>query len=229
MADNLTRQGVLADPQELSISLQAVCPAFLQRKKRAKDKNKDQLTKKNVRLMVNFGPINKKINDDVFNQMGRLRVMMRRGQGLLGQSEEFTLLIKRIIKEDLQEGKCYQIINDIITGGATQEEAAANYIAIIEKFQLANIKVAARKTHIFPKQVDVLGLVCKQGRKLQPSPHRRNALVNTKQEDIKKVTDMRSWLGLYKTLIRSTPNVYRCTQRSRITHQKHSSNTSPVI
>ena len=27
-------------------------------------------------------------------------------------------------------------------------------------------------------------------------------------EDIKKVKDMRSWLGLYKTLRRATPNIY---------------------
>ena len=199
VADNLTRQGVPADPQELGISVQAVCPAFLQRKKRAKDKIKDQLTMNDVMLLVNFRPFNKKIKDvptqmmnpdDVFNLMGwwkyiivmdlyhgffqnhmssdsvpwlaimtpfgGVRVMMRSGQGLLGQSEEFTLLIKIIIKEDLQEGKCCQIINDIITGGATQEEAEANFIAIIKKFQLANIKV-------FPKQIYILGWVWKQG------------------------------------------------------------------
>ena len=54
----------------------------------------------------------------------------------------------------------------------------------------------------------MLGWVWKQGGKLKPSPHRGNALVNTKQEDIKKVTDMRSWLGLYKTLRRATPKIY---------------------
>ena len=67
--------------------------------------------------------------------------MMRSNKGLLGLSEEFTLLIKRIMKEDLQAGMCCQIIDNIIIGGATHEEAAANYIAIIKKFQLANIKV----------------------------------------------------------------------------------------
>ena len=52
-----------------------------------------------------------------------------------------------------------------------------------------------------------MGWVWKQGGKLEPSPHRRNALVNTKQEHIKKVRDMRSWVGLYKTLRRATPNI----------------------
>ena len=60
---------------------------------------------------------------------------------------------------------------------------------------------------MFPKQVDVLGWIWHQGGYLEPSPHRRNALMNTKQEDIKKVKDMRSWLGLFKTLRRATPKV----------------------
>ena len=81
----------------------------------------------------------------------------------------------------------------------TQEEAAATYFKILNKFKLANIKVAASKTFVFPQQVDILGWVWRQGGRLEPSPHRRNALVNTNQESIKKVRDMRSWVGLYKT------------------------------
>ena len=248
--DDMTRQGVLQDPQELGISVQSVCPVFLQRKKRAKDKPKELLTKKDVRMLVNFGPVNDKIKDvptpmtttdDIFNVMGRwkhiicfdllhgffqnhmsrdsfqwlgvmspfggLRVITRSAQGLLGMSEEFNQLIKRIIKEELQEGKCCQIIDDVFVGGETQEEAADTYIRILHKFKLANIKVSATKTFIFPQQVDILGWVWRQGGRLEPSPHRRNALVNTRQEDIKKVRDMRSWVGLYKTMRRATPNI----------------------
>ena len=248
--DDLTREGVLGDPHDMDISVQCICPAFLNRKRKAKDKPKELLTKTDMRLLINFGPVNDKIKDvpttmttvdEVFNVMGRfkhiiafdmyngffqnhmskdslpwlgvmtpfggLRVITRSAQGLLGMSEEFTLLVRKIIQEELQAGKCVQLVDDIYVGGATQQEAASNYLAILRKFSLANLKIAASKTHIFPKQVDVLGWLWHEGGHIEPSPHRRNSLVNTRQEDIKKVKDMRSWLGLYKTLRRATPNI----------------------
>ena len=41
------------------------------------------------------------------------------------------------------------------------------------------------------------------------SPHRKNSLINTKEEDIKTVKDMRSFIGLYKTLHIATPAMAR--------------------
>ena len=250
--DDLTRQGVLRDPQDptLNISVQSICSSFLHRKQRAKHKPKHLLTKDDVRLLVNFGPINSFIKevptpmttiDDIFTTMGRfkhiivfdlyngffqnhmapssfqwlglmtpfggLRVITRSAQGLLGMSEEFSLLVRTILKEELQAGMCCQLVDDLIVGGNTQQETADNYMIILQKLALANLKVAASKTHIFPDQVDVLGWVWKRGGKLEPSPHRRNALVNTKKEDVITVKDMRSFVGLYKTLRRASPNM----------------------
>ena len=250
--DDLTRQRVLRDPQDpdLNISVQSICPVFLHRKQRAKDKPKHLLTKDDVRLLVNFGPVNALIKDvptpmttidDIFATMGRfkhiivfdlyngffqnhmspssypwlglmtpfggLRVITRSAQGLLGMSEEFSLLVRKILKEELEQAKCCQLVDDIIVGGSTQQEAAENYLLILQKLALANLKVSASKTHIFPDQVDVLGWVWKKGGKLEPSPHRRNALVNTKKEDVITVRDMRSFVGLYKTLRRASPNM----------------------
>ena len=127
---------------------------------------------------------------------------------MLGQSEEFNLL-KKVLKEELQEGIYCQIIDDVYVGGQTQGETANNYICILHKLALANLKVSASKTFIFPEQADILGWVWKQGGKLEPSPHRRNALANTNIDYIKKVKDMHSWLGLYKTWHRATPNIYQ--------------------
>ena len=249
--DDLTDQKVLARPEDLGITVQSCCPAFLKRKNRAKNIDKQLLTKKDVRLLINYGPVNDKIKDiptpmtttdDIFNIIGRwkhiivvdmhngffqnhmhpdampwlaimspyggLRVMTRSGQGLLGQSEELNLLIKKILKDELQAGKCCQIVDDIYIGGDTQEEAAANYISILQKFTRANLKFSSRKVFIFPQQADILGWVWRQGGKIEPSPHRKNALTNTKTDDIKKIKDMRSWIGLYKTLRRATPNIY---------------------
>ena len=64
-----------------------------------------------------------------------------------------------------------------------------------------------KKTHIFPKQADVLGWVWEQGGFLKASPHRKLALTNTTVNDIKKVKDMRSWVGLFKTLHMATPQI----------------------
>ena len=250
--DDLTREKVLRDPQDpdLNISVQCICPAFLTRKQKAKDKPKHLLTKEDVRLLVNFGPVNEFIKnvpapmttvDEVFNTMGKfkhiivfdlhsgffqnhmssdslpwlglaspfggLRVITRSAQGLLGMSEEFSLLLRKILKEELQQGKCCQLVDDIIVGGNTQQEAADNYLLILQKLALANLKVSAAKTHIFPEQADILGWVWRKGGKLEPSPHRRNALVNTKKEDIVTTKDMRSFVGLYKTLRRASPNM----------------------
>lgn len=41
------------------------------------------------------------------------------------------------------------------------------------------------------------------------SPHRRSSLLNTKEEDIKTIGDMRSFVGLYKTLHIATPAMTR--------------------
>merc|ERR1711867_351277 len=65
------------------------------------------------------------------------------------------------------------------------------------------------KTIIFPKSADISGWVWEKGRFLKVSPHRRSSLLNTKEEDIKTVRDMRSFVGLYKTLHIATPAMLR--------------------
>ena len=99
----------------------------------------------------------------VMSPFGGLRVITRSAQGLIGMSEEFNMLVRKIIKEELKQGRCCQIIDDVFIGGESQEEAASTYIEILNKFRLASIKVAASKTFVFPQQVDILGWVWKQG------------------------------------------------------------------
>ena len=80
LMDDLTEQGVLLVPQEHDVIIQAVCPSFLQRKQRAKDKPQHMLTKDDMRLLINFGPINDKIKpipanvaktEDILIKLGR--------------------------------------------------------------------------------------------------------------------------------------------------------------
>ena len=202
LMDELTNQEVLLIPQEHNISVQTVCPSFLQRKQRAKNKALHLLTKDDVRFLVNFGPINEMIKpipihvpktDDISIMLGRwkeliifdlyngyfqmkmeddssqwlgvqtpfggLRVMARSGQGLLGQAEELNEILCKVLSEEMKEGKCIKIADDVYVGGDNQQEAALNYIRIIQKLHKANIKAAPSKIFIFPKSVDVLGWV----------------------------------------------------------------------
>ena len=248
--DDLTDQNVLLIPQEHNIEVQTICPSFLQRKRRARDKTKSQLNKHDVRLLINFGPVNERIKpipihvpkiDDVLIKLGRwkniicidlyngyfqlkmskeaipwlgiqtpfggMRVIARAGQGLMGMAEEFEELTSKILKEEMQEGICAKIVDDIYIGGENETQAALNYIRILAKFENANIKITPEKTIIFPQSADVLGWVWHEGGTITPSPHRKTALENTTSEQIKTTKDMRSWVGLYKTLHIAAPQL----------------------
>ena len=250
LMDELTDQNVLLIPQDHDIKVQSVCPSFIQRKQRAKNKPKENLTKDDVRLLINFGPVNDKIKpvpvhvpktEDLLIKLGRwkyiiifdlksgyfqnhmapdaipwlgvwtpfggLRVIGRSGQGLMGMAEELDELLAKILKAELKEGICDKIVDDVVVGGATPTEAALNYVRVLEKLAKANIKVAPEKTKIFPKSADMLGWIWEEGGFLKASPHRQLGLSNTKVEDIKTVRDMRSWVGLFKTLHIVTPKI----------------------
>ena len=128
-----------------------------------------------------------------------LWVLARSGQGLLGQSEELDELMAKILHTDIKEGRVIKIQDDIIIGGDNRLEAAKNYIWILEKMSLANMKVEPNKTIIFLKSVNIAGWIWQQGGFLSLSPHRKSSLINTKEEEITKVKHMRSFIGLYKT------------------------------
>ena len=250
VCDEFTAAGVLGIPQSHDIQIQQVSPAFLVRKQRAKNKPKDQLTSKDVRLVVNFGKLNEHLKNipspitkpkTIFSQLGKwnylitmdlfqgfyqnhmslldaewlgistpfggLRFLRRSGQGLIGQSEEMDELLSKIIGPEIQMGIAARIADDLYIGGETPEKTAENYMKVLEKLEQANIKISASKTKIFLQSVDVLGWKWQQGGFLAPSPHRKNALKNSKIENIKTVKDMRSWMGLYKTLLPASKNL----------------------
>ena len=64
---------------------------------------------------------------------GGLRVLARSGQGLAGMAEEFGELTAKILKEELQEGICAIIVDDLYIGRETQVETATNYTRILAK------------------------------------------------------------------------------------------------
>ena len=250
VCDEFTQAGVLGIPQDFNVQVQHVSPCFLVRKQRAKNKNKNELTPKDVRLVVNFGKLNDHLKNiptpvtkskDIFTHLGRwkhiivmdlfqgffqnhmaandgqwlgistpfggLRFMRRSGQGLLGQCEELDELLTKVLSIEIQSGYVTRIADDLYIGGATPMETAKNYEQVIAKLNAANLKISADKTKIFLDSVDILGWVWKKGGFVSPSPHRINSLKNTVHTDITCVKDLRSWLGLYKTLMPASPNL----------------------
>ena len=77
----------------------------------------------------------------IMTPFGGLRVLTRSGQVLTGQSEELDELLSKILKDELKEGIVMKIHNDLVIGGNSQEEVVPNYICMLHKFHLANIKV----------------------------------------------------------------------------------------
>ena len=140
---------------------------------------------------------------------GGLRVLARSGQGLIGQSEELDELMSKILKDELTEGIVTKLQDDLIIGGDNQEDAARNYIHILHKFHLANLKVEPEKTNIFPDSCDVAGWIWKKGGFLEVSPHRKSSILTARQDQITKVRHLRSFIGLYKTLHMATPAISR--------------------
>ena len=138
---------------------------------------------------------------------GGMRFMKRSGQGLLAQSEELDELLAKVLGPEMKDGKVARIADDIFIGGLTREETLQNYATVLQKFQNANIKISPAKTKVFLESVDILGWKWSQGGFLSPSPHRVCALKNTKIENVKNVKDLRSFIGLFKTLLPASPNL----------------------
>ena len=250
VCDNLTNQGVLGVPQNDQVIVQYVSPCFLRKKQKAKDKPNSELTKDDVRLVVNTIGLSQHLKNiptkvtrpqEVYSSLSRwnyiiktdlfqgffqnhlhpsayqwcaiqtpfggMRYFKRSIQGLVGQTEEQDELLARILHKELMDGICVKIADDIFAGGVTIDEAIDNWIRIMKILSNNNLKIALNKTVLFPKQVDVLSWVWKEGGYLSPSPHRKLALQKVNFEDIKTVKDMRSYVGLYKTFIDCTPNL----------------------
>ena len=101
--------------------------------------------------------------------------------------------MSKILKDELTEGIVTKLQDDLIIGGDNQEDAARNYIRILHKFHLANLKVEPEKTNIFPDNCDVAGWIWKKGGFLKISAHRKNTLLNKKEENITKVKHLHSF------------------------------------
>ena len=145
----------------------------------------------------------------IMTPFGGLRLLARSGQGLIGQREEMDELMAKVLHEEMKEGCITKIQDDVIIGGQTQIEAAHNYVRVLRKLSLTNLKAEPEKINIFPVSADIAGWYWKRGGYLSVSPHRQNALMNIRQDSIQKIHHLRSFIGLYKTIQMAAPAVSR--------------------
>ena len=135
-----------------------------------------------------------------------LRVYTRSTQGLLNQDEELNQLLSKVIGDEIMKGICMKIADDLIVGGDTIDEAIDHWETVLQKLSLANLKLSPGKVRIFPKEASIFGWTIKNGT-IIPDPHRQLALSKTKHTDIHTVSDLRSWIGVYKTFLIAMPGL----------------------
>ena len=143
----------------------------------------------------------------ILTPFGGLRFFKRGIQGLINQTEELDELLANIFNDMLTKGKLVKQADDLFTGGATIEEAISNLEEMLKICNFNNLKLSPAKTIILPKTVDIMSWVWSEGGTLAPSPHRKQALLEVKAEELNTVKDVRSWIGLYKTFLYHTPNL----------------------
>ena len=129
--------------------------------------------------------------------------MLKGSQGRKNESEQLDEWLFQILGDLIQEGKVLKLHDDIRVGGKTIDEALDNYCEMLQKFQAHNIKLHPKKAKIFPKSTTVFGYV-KEGQILRPSEHTILSISKTPQP--KTTTQLRTFLGQFKTFFKHVPN-----------------------
>lgn len=135
-----------------------------------------------------------------------VRVLTRAGQGLLNSETELDELVSRILGNEILSGFCYVERDDIIVGGDTIDATIHNWNIVLTKLNDNNLKVAASKVKIFPKDIEVFGHRIIDG-KVHPSDHILTSLGKSSIDQLNTVKQVNSWKGLYKTLLSSIPGL----------------------
>ena len=131
-------------------------------------------------------------------------ILLRSGQGMKNQSEGLQHKMRMVLGDLIQQGKARIIADDIQTGGKTVMEALENWKLILQACAKNNIKIDPKKTKILSNNIHLLGWI-KKNDSLHPDPHRILAI--QKAEFPNTVSDMRSYLGTYKTFFKSMENM----------------------
>ena len=81
--------------------------------------------------------------------------------GYLNANENADRVIQRVLQPVMTEGKAARIADNMITGGDSPEEAAANLRTILAHCAKSGITLKAQKTIICPSKITILGRIWK--------------------------------------------------------------------
>ena len=107
-----------------------------------------------------------------------IRVMTRTGQGLLGSDVELEQLLARVLGDEISDGICMTVRDDIVIGGNSFDEAISHYELVLHKLWENNLKLSPNKVRLFPSDTEVYGYRIMNGC-ITPSEH----TVSTRRSD----------------------------------------------
>ena len=123
--------------------------------------------------------------------------------GLRNTSKYLDEILFRVLGDLIARQIVVKIADDLIIGANTIDELFSNYTDVLQRLQENNLCLAADKTTICPKSLNILGWVWKEGT-LQSDPHKINPLKTCQQPQT--VKQLRSYIGSYKALSKCIPN-----------------------
>ena len=135
-----------------------------------------------------------------------IRVYTRSTQGLINQDEELQQLLNKVLGDLIMQGKCMKIADDLLIGGKDHNDAIKNWKDVLHNLSLSNLKLSPSKVRIFPSEAVIFGWLIK-GNEMTPDPHRKIALIKARYQDIKTISDLRSYMGIYKTFLTAMPGL----------------------
>ena len=108
-----------------------------------------------------------------------IRVMTRTGQGLLGSDVELEQLLARVLGDEISDGICMTVHDDIVIGGNLFDEAISHYESVLHILWENNLKLSPNKVRLFPSDTEVYGYRIMNGC-ITPSEHTVSTLGLTK-------------------------------------------------
>ena len=85
-----------------------------------------------------------------------IRVYTRAAMGLRNSSEYLDEILARVLGDLIARQIVVKIADDLIIGGNTVDELLSNYIEVLQRLQENNLCLAANKTLICPKSLNLL-------------------------------------------------------------------------
>ena len=101
---------------------------------------------------------------------------------------------------------CCMARDDLCIGADMVDACIANWERVLSKFNENNLKLSPWKVRVLLQDTEVFCHRVMDG-KVRPSNHIVTSLGKTTIQELKSVRQVKSWKGLYKTLIRHLPQL----------------------